>query len=121
MIRHIVLIQVSGNQTPETITNVLAGVEAAALATSGVVSFAGGPKIPGSGMSQGFTHGFTIDFVDEDARDLYLSELDRDGIGRRLSDIAVGGLGGILVMNINISDIRKPGDAKSKKLQLRWV
>ncbi|MFV1849443.1 MAG: Dabb family protein [Thalassospira sp.] len=121
MIRHIVLLQVSSSETPETVANVLTGVEAAALATSGVVSFAGGPKMSGSGMSQGFTHGYTIDFFDEDARDLYLSELDRDGIGRRLSDIAVGGLGGILVMNINIADIRKPDDARSKKLQLRWV
>ncbi|MBX2832353.1 MAG: Dabb family protein [Rhodospirillales bacterium] len=121
MIRHIVLLQVSGSIPPGQIKEVLIGVESAALATSGMVAFAGGEKTTGSGLSQGFTHGYTIDFKDDEARDHYLVALDEDGLGRRLSDIAVGGLGGILVMNIDISDIKTPEDTSSKKLQARWV
>ncbi|MEQ9346313.1 MAG: Dabb family protein [Thalassospira sp.] len=121
MIRHIVLVQVSGSIPAEQIKEVLVGVEAAAFETPGMVAFAGGAKTTGSGLSQGFTHGYTIDFFDEEARDIYLAELDRDGIGRRLTDIAVGGLGGVLAMNIDISDIRTPEDNGGKKLQARWI
>tara|TARA_R110000796_G_scaffold121432_2_gene235620 strand:- start:28323 stop:28700 length:378 start_codon:yes stop_codon:yes gene_type:complete len=125
MLRHIVLLQVASDVDLASVDLIISQMEKAALAVPGAIAFGGGPKKPGSGMSQGFTHGYTIDFCDEKSRDTYLAELDRDHVGRRLSDITVGGLGGILVMNVDVRDIRTPGleplKDPNKKPQLRWV
>ena len=66
------------------------------------------------------THAVNIDFVDEAARDVYLSELDHDRVGIRLSEMTEGGLGGILIMNINIDNISTPQKGSDKKPELRW-
>lgn len=121
MIRHIVLLQIASHVAESDIEAMLKQLEEVALATPGMMAFCGGAKISGSGLAQGFTHGLNIDFVDELARDAYLAELDRDRTGRRLSDMTEGGLGGILIMNINIDDIKTPDKIPDRKPQLRWV
>jgi hypothetical protein len=108
MIRHIVLLQIPSHVPDAEITSMIRQLETTALAVPGMMAFCGGAKRPGSGMSQGFTHAVNIDFIDEAARDIYLSELDYDRLGIRLSDMTEGGLGGILIMNISIDDIRTP-------------
>jgi hypothetical protein len=120
MIRHIVLLQVADHITSDEIKTMIAQLADTAMSLPGTVAFCGGQKIAGSGLSQGFTHGFNTDFVDEKARDAYLAELDGDRVGSRLSEITVGGLGGILVMNIDITDIRTPEKGTDRKPQLRW-
>ncbi|HAY49938.1 Dabb family protein [Thalassospira sp.] len=121
MLRHIVLLQVADHVNPDQVETLIDQLAKAAMSVPGMVAFCGGKKKAGSGLSQGFTHGFNIDFVDEQARDAYLAELDSDRVGSRLSEITVGGLGGILVMNIDIDDIRTPDKNPDKKPQLRWV
>lgn len=121
MLRHIVLLQISDEIPASEIDGLLRELSEVALETPGIRAFAGGPKTPGSGMSQGFTHALTIDFSDALARDSYLSGLDKDGIGRRISEMTVGGLGGVLVINIDVSDIKAPNDLPTKKLQAKWA
>lgn len=108
MIRHVVLLQISGTANRTEVSKTLAAIEEKALATPGMVAFTGGENQKGNGLNQGFTHCYTIDFVDAHARDTYLDLLDQDETCWRLSDITVGGLGGILSMNIDITDIRTP-------------
>jgi hypothetical protein len=121
MIRHIVLLQIPSHVPDAEINAMIGQLEKAALAVPGMVAFCGGAKRPGSGLSQGFTHAVNIDFVNEDARDVYLSELDHDRVGIRLSEMTEGGLGGILIMNISIDDIRTPEGGRDKKPELRWI
>ena len=121
MIRHIVLLQIPSHVSEEKIAKIMGQLETAALAVPGMVAFCGGAKRPGSGLSQGFTHAVNIDFVDEAARDVYLSEQDHDRVGIRLSEMTEGGLGGILIMNINIDEISTPEKRSDKKPELRWV
>ncbi|KJE33590.1 stress responsive protein [Thalassospira sp. HJ] len=120
MIRHIVLLQIPSYTDPAEVETMIRQLEQAALAVPGALAFCGGAKLPGSGLSQGFTHAVNIDFVDEAARDTYLAELDRDRVGGRLSEMTEGGLGGILIMNINIDNISAPQKGTVKKPQLRW-
>ncbi len=120
MIRHIVLLQIPNHADPFEVETMIRQLEQAALAVPGTVAFCGGPKLPGSWMGQGFTHAVNIDFVDEAARDTYLAELDRDRVGSRLSEMTEGGLGGILIMNINIDNISTPQKGSDKKPELRW-
>ncbi|MCC9621221.1 Dabb family protein [Thalassospira sp. MA62] len=120
MIRHVVMIQIDGTADPAQVRDVFNGLQQAALNVDGMMAYCAGANLVGSGLNQGFTHCITIDFDNAAARDFYLSELDRDGIGARLSQITVGGLGGILVMNIDISDISTRRDTGPRKLQARW-
>ena len=121
MLRHIVLLQIGDGVSASQITGLLDELSQVALETPGILAFAGGPKTPGSGLSQGFTHALTIDFVDGAARDAYLSGLDKDGVGRRISEMTVGGLGGVLAINLDISDMKTPDDLSRKKLQAKWI
>tara|TARA_B100000123_G_C25726694_1_gene427264 strand:+ start:968 stop:1291 length:324 start_codon:yes stop_codon:yes gene_type:complete len=107
MIRHVVLLQISGSVDRTECRNVLDAIAKIASNTPGMLSFVGGANMPGSGLNQGFTHCFTIDFVDTKARDDYLDRLDQDETCWRLTDITVGGLGGILSMNLDLGD-QKP-------------
>lgn len=126
MIRHIVLLQIPSHIARDKIDSMFDQLQQIALAMPGTVAFCSGANMPGSGLHQGFTHVINIDFIDETARDTYVAELDRDRIGGRLSDMTEGGLGGILIMNINLDHVRtrdndnEPG-VKSHKPQLRWV
>ncbi|MDG4718618.1 MULTISPECIES: Dabb family protein [Thalassospira] len=121
MLRHIVLLQVADHVAPDQVKSIIDQLANAAMSLPGTLAFCGGEKKAGSGLSQGFTHGFNIDFIDEQSRDDYLAELDSDRVGNRLSEITVGGLGGILVMNIDLNDIRTPDKNPDRKPQLRWV
>ncbi|RCK49097.1 Dabb family protein [Thalassospira profundimaris] len=121
MLRHIVLLQVADHIPADQVDAIIDQLAKTAMSLPGTKAFCGGKKKIGSGLSQGFTHGYNIDFVDEAARDAYLAELDGDRVGSRLSEITVGGLGGILVMNIDISNIQTPDKTPDQKPQLRWV
>ena len=121
MIRHIALLQIKSRIPDEEIKAMISQLEQAALTVPGMVAFCGGAKQPGSGMSQGFTHVINIDFVDAASRDIYLSELDRDRMGIRVSEMTEGGLGGILTINIDIDDIRMRPSGHDRKPELRWI
>ncbi|MFH1805726.1 MAG: Dabb family protein [Pseudomonadota bacterium] len=122
MLRHIVLLQVSEKVTQAAFIEIFDELAAVALSVPGTLAFTGGPKISDSGgLHQGFTHGYTIDFTDKEARDAFQAGLDHNGVGKRLPQMTVGGLGGILVMNIDISNIKTPGEKPAKKLQAKWV
>ena len=115
MIRHVVLLQVSDAISHTQVDEVLERLEANAMATPGIIAFSGGEKLTDSWMGQGFTHCYTIDFADETARDIYLDRLDQDETCWKLSDIMVGGLGGILSINLDITDIRFADDVRLEK------
>ncbi|AUG54684.1 Dabb family protein [Thalassospira marina] len=120
MIRHIVLVQVPYHADPAERDAVFAALKDIALKTKGMLAFSGGRSLEKDGLHQGFTHAFTIDFVDAGARNEYLSGLDQNHTGHRLIKLAQGGLGGILVMNIELDPAPPAGPERPRKLQASW-
>ncbi|KXJ55071.1 MAG: stress responsive protein [Thalassospira sp. Nap_22] len=121
MIRHIVLLQIPSHIAQSDIDTMIGELEKVAFSVPGALAFSGGPKMTGSGLSQGFTHAITIDFTDLAARDTYVRGLDQDWIGIRLSEMTEGGLGGILAISVNVDDIHTPDKGSDKKPELRWI
>jgi|TARA_R110002012_G_scaffold95704_3_gene231141 hypothetical protein len=122
MIRHIVLVQVPYHADRTETEAVFLGMQEIAASIKGMLGFAGGRNLDKDGLHQGFTHAFTIDFAGIDARDDYVANLEHNQIGHRLAKLAQGGLGGIMVMNIDIDEISAPGpkNKKLRKLQAFW-
>ncbi|OKH87344.1 Dabb family protein [Thalassospira sp. TSL5-1] len=126
MIRHIVLVQVPYHADLAERDNVFALLKEIALKTPGMVAFSGGRNLEKDGLHQGFTHAFTIDFIDIAAKNDYLSSLDQNNTGNRLVKLAEGGLGGILVMNMEVdpagpAESAEPtGAERPRKLQASW-
>lgn len=101
MIRHIVLVRLDP-ATPEkerqAIFDDLAGL---ASVVAGMRDFKAAENSSPEGLNRGYTHAFTIDFDTAAARDAYLVHTDHQAAGARLVRSAVGGVDGILVLDIN--------------------
>ena len=102
MIRHMVLVRFSPNAVEDERTAVMAGLKALRSKVTGMLSFAGGPNVSQEGRSAGFTHAFTMDFVDEAARDAYLSHPAHVEAATKLVGAAAGD-SGRLVVDIRLS------------------
>ena len=59
-----------------------------------------GPNLSEEGFSRGFDGGFTIDFVDESARDAYLEDDTHRAIGADLVASLEGGSDGLIVFDL---------------------
>ena len=59
-----------------------------------------GPNLSEEGFAQGFDGGFTIDFVDESARDAYLEDDVHRAIGADLVAALEGGVEGLIVFDL---------------------
>ena len=103
MIRHIVLARFR----PDVGSNEIAGVfnQLAALRgpVAGIQGFHAGASVSPEGLERGYSHAFTVDFADANARDAYLVHPAHKEAGARLVAACAGGLDGILVMDIDIS------------------
>ncbi|RCK53939.1 hypothetical protein TH25_00790 [Thalassospira profundimaris] len=123
MIRHIVLVQVPYHADPAERDKVFAALKEIALETPGMLAFSVGRNLEKDGLHQGFTHALTIDFVNIAAKNDYLSSLDQNNAGNRLTKLAEGGLGGILVMNMELDPVgpdEPAGPERPRKLQASW-
>jgi len=70
--RHIVLVKVKAGTPEADVTRALDALGALKGVIPGLVSFSAGPNTSPEGRTQGFTHGFVMDFADAAARDAYL-------------------------------------------------
>ena len=72
MIRHIVLVRFAPATPDAERAAIFADLGALRGVVPGLRAFSGGPNASREGLTQGFTHAFTVDFDDEAARDAYL-------------------------------------------------
>jgi hypothetical protein len=100
MIRHCVLVKVRPDAPAGELEAVFAALAALKSRLPGMLAFAGGPDASPEGLQRGHTHAFTIDFVDEAARDAYLVDAEHKALGARLVATAQGGRDGITVVDI---------------------
>ena len=100
MIRHIVLTKFRPDTSEETISQIYAGLGAVAEKLPGANNFVGGRSESPEQLERGYTHGFVIDFDDWDALRVYADDAEHKALGAQLVAQAIGGVDGILVLDI---------------------
>jgi Stress responsive A/B Barrel Domain len=99
MIRHIVLAKLRSNLTPAEMAGLSTALAAMKDEIPGIVAVSVGENNSPEGINRGYSHGFTVDFVDAAARDAYLPNPDHLKAARKLVEATEGGADGILVLD----------------------
>ncbi len=103
MIRHIVLIRFRADVTEATIAGIFADLHAIKGKLPGVLAITAGRSASPEQLERGYMHGFVVDFADWSALAAYQVHPDHQRVGAALVVSAVGGLDGILVVDLPIT------------------
>lgn len=99
MIRHVVLLKLRNADAAPQIFSVLKNLQSQ---IPGIINISTGADCSPEGLQRGFTHGFTVDFVDEGARDGYLPHRAHQKVGAMIVAACEGGVDGVLVLDWEI-------------------
>jgi len=99
VIRHIVLVRFSPQTTPQRLEEIFTALEALQTSIPGILAITRGPNTSPEGLDHGYTHAFTVDFVDAAARDAYLPHPEHAKVGKAIVAAAEGGIEGIAVID----------------------
>ncbi len=99
MIRHVVLLKLRDAVEASKIFTVLKNLQSQ---IPGILAISTGTDCSPEGLQRGFTHGFTVDFVDAVARDGYLPHPAHQKVGAMIVAACEGGVEGVLVMDWEI-------------------
>lgn len=102
MIRHIVLTKFKPDTAEEKIAEIYAGLSAVAEKLAGAQNFTGGRSKSPEQIERGYMHGFVIDFDSWDALQRYADNPEHQALGAQLVAHAVGGIDGILVLDLDV-------------------
>lgn len=102
MIRHIVLTKFQPGVTEEMVAHIYEGLAKLADDLPGAKGFTGGRSQSPEQIERGYMHGFVIDFDDWDALAVYQDNEDHKACGAQLVANAVGGIDGILVLDLEV-------------------
>jgi quinol monooxygenase YgiN len=103
MIRHIVLIKFQPGVTEQMVTDLFAELHAIQKLVPGVLGITAGRSESPEKIERGYMHGFVADFQDWDTLEAYQSHPAHKALGAKLVANAVGGLDGILVLDIPVA------------------
>lgn len=103
MIRHIVLIKFQPDVGEEEIARLFAELRAIEAKVPGILGITSGRSESPEKIERGYMHGFVIDFADWEALEAYQSHPDHKALGARLVANAIGGIDGILVLDIPVA------------------
>ncbi len=99
MIRHVVLLKLRNvDEAPQ----IFIALKALQTQIPGIISVTTGVDCSPEGLQRGFTHGFTVDFVDAAARDAYLPHPAHQKVGAMIVAATTGGVDGVLVLDWEI-------------------
>jgi Stress responsive A/B Barrel Domain len=99
MIRHVVLLKLrDAGEAPQIFT----ALKALQTQIPGIVDIRCGSDCSPEGLQRGFTHAFTVDFVDAGARDGYLPHPAHQKVGAMIVAACEGGVEGVLVLDWEI-------------------
>ena len=104
MIRHIVLFKARSDLREGTLQKIFDGLAGLRHAIPDMIDFHGSENVSPEGLNQGYSHGFSIDFMTVAARDAYLVDPEHKALGEQLSDATEGGRAGLIVLDVNLSD-----------------
>ena len=102
MIRHIVLTKFKPETSEDTIAGIYNGLSALSETLPGAGGFTGGRSQSPEQIERGYMHGFVIDFDSWDALQNYADNEDHKALGGKLVANAVGGVDGILVLDLDV-------------------
>jgi Stress responsive A/B Barrel Domain len=99
MIRHVVLMKLrDAAQAPQ----IFVALKALQSQIPGISNISTGSDCSPEGLQRGFTHAFTVDFVDAAARDVYLPHPAHQKVGAMIVAACEGGVDGVLVLDWEI-------------------
>ena len=102
MIRHIVLTKFQPGTPEDKIASIYQSLADLTETLPGAQGFKGGRSESPEQIERGYMHGFTVDFDDWNALQTYADNPDHKALGAQLVENAVGGIDGILVLDINV-------------------
>ena len=102
MIRHIVLTKFKSEVSEETISGIYDGLADVTAGLAGASGFKGGRSESPEQIERGYMHGFVVDFDDWAALQTYTDNEEHKALGAQLVENAVGGIDGILVLDIDV-------------------
>ncbi|WP_306144721.1 Dabb family protein [Roseibium sp. MMSF_3412] len=100
MIRHIVLIRFKPEVGEDIIRGFFQELREIREQVSGILDITSGRSESPEQIERGYMHGFVVDFEDWDALERYQTHPDHKALGGKLVANAIGGLDGILVLDI---------------------
>jgi len=100
MIRHIVLTKFRSDIAEERINKIYSDLSDLTDRLAGAQGFCAGRSTSPEQIERGYMHGLVIDFDSWDALQAYAENPEHKALGAQLVENAVGGLDGILVLDI---------------------
>jgi len=104
MIRHIVLMKCKPDASQQDIDDMFAALAALKEHIPGILAFEGGENNSPENISRGYTHGFTIDFADEQAREVYLPHPEHEKVKTKIQKVLDGSTDCVLVIDFPIEN-----------------
>ena len=104
MIRHIVLIRFRPDVPDATIDAIFADLHSIRAVLPGVIAITSGRSESPEQIERGYMHGFVADFTDWDALAAYQAHPDHRRVRDAMIAHAVGGLDGILVFDLAVTE-----------------
>ncbi|CTQ57255.1 MAG: Dabb family protein [Roseibium album] len=102
MIRHIVLVKFQTGVSEETIEDLFQELRRIRDQVPGILDIVSGRSESPEKIERGYMHGFVVDFENWDALERYQTHPDHKALGAKLVANAVGGIDGILVLDIPV-------------------
>ncbi|WP_428673134.1 Dabb family protein [Roseibium sp.] len=104
MIRHIVLIKFKPEVSEAEISGMFQELRTIEAQVPGILGITSGRSESPEKIERGYMHGFVVDFESWNALEAYQTHPDHKALGARLVANAIGGLDGILVLDIPVAD-----------------
>lgn len=102
MIRHIVLTKFKPDTSEDLIRDIYTGLSALSIELPGAQNFTGGRSESPEHIERGYMHGFVIDFDSWDALSNYANNPKHQALGGQLVASAIGGIDGVLVLDLDV-------------------
>ena len=99
MMRHVVFCKIRKDLSDADIAAVFEAIKGLQGKIGGILAITTGRDMSPEGLQKGFTHGFTVDFTDSAARDVYLPHPEHQKVGAMLVAAVEGGKEGLAVID----------------------
>jgi Stress responsive A/B Barrel Domain len=99
MIRHVVFLKL---RNANEALDIFAALKSLQSKITGIIAITTGVDCSPEGLQRGYTHGFTVDFIDASARDAYLPHPAHQKVGAMIVAACEGGVDGVLVLDWEI-------------------
>jgi hypothetical protein len=99
MIRHVVFCKFRKDLTAADVEVIFAAIRGLKHKIDGILAVTCGRDNSPEGLQKGFTHSFSVDFVDVPARDAYLPHPEHQKVGKMVVAAADGGIEGLAVVD----------------------